>query len=273
MAGLKELRNKVAVVTGASSGIGRALARELALRGARVALVARRTERLERIAAELEQAGHSAAAYGCDVLDPNAIASVIAGVEARWGGVDLLVNSAGWGRHVLFVDHAVEDIEAMMLTNYMGTVHFIKQVLPAMRQRRSGCIVNVASFAGKIGQADEVAYSASKFAVTGLSQGLAQELAPLGIHVLCVHPTLVRTEMFTPEVMARMPASSSRSFIEADDFARRTLSVLAKGRTEAVIPAIMNGPVVLHALFPQWMGRTIGRVKLAALRKAGIAVD
>jgi short-subunit dehydrogenase len=161
----------------------------------------------------------------------------------------------------------------MMSTNYMGTVHFIKQVLPGMRARRSGWIVNVASFAGKIGQADEVAYSASKFAVTGLSQGLAQELAPLGIHVMCVHPTLVKTEMFTPEVMARMPSSAKGSFIEADDFARRTLALLAKGRTEAVIPAHMNGPVMLHALFPQWMGRTVGKVKLAALRKAGIPVD
>ena len=183
----------------------------------------------------------------------------------------MLVNSAGYGRHILFVDHDPADIQEMMLTNYMGTVHWIKQVLPVMRSRRRGWIVNVSSFAGKIGQADEAAYSASKFAVTGLSQGLSQELAPLGIEVLCVHPTLVRTEMFTPEVMRRMP-DGSPNFIEPGEFARRTLRALARGRSEAVIPSHMKGPVVLNALFPQWMGRMVGRVKLAGLRKAGVEV-
>ena len=272
MSGLKDVRDRVALVTGASSGIGEALARELARRGAKVALVARRKDRLEALADELVQAGHEAKAHVCDIRDPEAIASTEAQVRSAWGAIELLVNSAGYANHVLFVDHDAADIQDMMLTNYMGTVHWIKQVLPAMRERRRGWIVNVSSFAGKLGQPDEVAYSASKFAVTGLSQGLAGELAPLGIHVLCVHPTLVRTEMFTPEVMARMPSKSVK-FIEPDDFARRTLDALARGRVEAVIPSHMKGPIVLNTLFPEWMGKMVGRVKLAALRKAGVAVD
>lgn len=269
MGALRDVRDRVALVTGASSGIGEAMARALAERGAKVALVARRRERLDAIARELATAGCAASAHVCDVAEAGSIAAALREVEERWGPVDLLINNAGYGRHVLFVDHDLADVERMMATNYLGTVRFIKQVLPGMRARRQGWIVNVASFAGKIGQADEVAYSASKFAVTGLSQGLAQELAPLGIHVLCVHPTLVRTEMFTPEVLARMPKTATRSFIEADEFARRALAALAKGRREAVIPSHMNAPIVLHALFPTWMSRMVGRVKLRALEKAG----
>lgn len=270
LTGPKDLRGRVALVTGASSGIGEALARELAGRGAKVALVARREQRLKAIAQELASAGLEASAHRCDIRDPESIATSAADVRARWGEIELLINNAGYGRHILFADHTVADIQDMMLTNYMGTVHWIKQVVPAMRKRGRGWIVNVASFAGKIGQADEAAYSASKFAITGLSQGLAQEFAPLGIHVLCVHPTLVKTEMFTEEVMARMPRSSSQRFITADEFARKTLRALARGRTEVVIPALMNGPILLHALFPRWMGQVIGRVKLAALPKARV---
>jgi short-subunit dehydrogenase len=271
MAGLSDVRGAIALVTGASSGIGAALARALALRGAKVALVARRRDRLESLAGELTRSGLEARACVCDVRNAESIAAAAAEVRRSWGDVDLLVNSAGYGRHILFVDHDPEDIQAMMLTNYMGTVRWIKEVLPAMRERRRGWIVNVSSFAGKLGQADEVAYSASKFAVTGFSEGLSQELAPLGIHVLCVHPTLVRTEMFTPEVLARM-SDAAANFIEADDFARRTLRALAKGRVEAVIPSYMKLPILLDTLFPQWVGRTVGRVKLAALRKAGIEI-
>lgn len=268
MQGLEDPRGKVALVTGASSGIGAALAGELARRGAHVALLARRKDRLEALAAELTSSGQRAAAFVCDVQDPGSIDAAASAVEAELGTVDLLVNNAGYGRHILFADHDVEDIRNMMLTNYMGTVYWTKRVLPAMRERGSGWILNVGSFAGKIGQADEAAYSASKFAIAGLSQGLAQELGPAGIHVMCVHPTLVRTEMFTPEVLARMPKASAGSFIEADEFARQTLDALAKGRTEAVIPGRMRGPILLHALFPEWMGRTIGRVKLAALKES-----
>ena len=272
MTGLKDVRDKVVLVTGASSGIGEALARELARRGARLALVARRKDRLEAIAGDLVRAGYQASAHVCDILDPEAIAATGAEVRDAWGEIDLLINNAGYAHHGLFVDHDPADIQEMMLTNYMGTVYWIKQVLDGMRDRRQGWVVNLSSFAGKIGQADEVAYSASKFAVAGLSQGLTQELAPLGIHVMCVYPTLVRTEMFTPEVMARMPSSAGK-FLEPDEFARRTLAALAKGRVEAIIPSYMKGPMILNTLFPGWMGKMVGRVKLAAVRESGATID
>jgi short-subunit dehydrogenase len=265
MAGLRIVSDKVALVTGASSGIGAAFARELARRGARVALVARREDRLERQCREISEAGGQASVHVCDVSDPDAVERAWAEITDRWGPVDLLINNAGHGRHILFEHHSTDDIERMMRSNYMGTVYWIKRVLPGMKERGHGWIVNISSFAGKLGQADEAAYSASKSAVTALSQGLAQEFAPLGIHVLCLHPTLVETEMFTPEVMARMPRTLGKRFIAPSEFVGQALDVLAKGRTEAVIPRRMRLPILLYELFPTLMGRTVGRVKLAAL--------
>src|SRR5262249_1716822 len=155
--------------------------------------------------------------------------AALATVLRQLGHVDLLVNNAGYGRHVLFKDHDVEDIERMVRTNLLGVVYTIKAVLPAMRARRQGWIVNLSSVAGKLGQPDEAVYSATKFAVTGLSEGLSYELAPLGIHVMTVYPALVRTEMFTDGVLARMPERAKRTFLEPPAFTREVLRALARG--------------------------------------------
>src|SRR2546425_1068256 len=221
MAGFTDYQGSAGIVTGASSGIGAQLARDLAARGMRVALLARRADRLAALADEIRRGGGEAIAVPCDVAERTSIEGVVAGVLERFGRVDLLVNDAGYGRHVLFKDHDTADIERMTRTNYLGVVWATKAVLPAMRARRRGWIVNISSVAGKLGQPDEAAYSASKFAVTGLSEGLSYELAPLGIHVMTVYPALVRTEMFTPEVMARMPRGAERTFLEPPEFSRR----------------------------------------------------
>jgi short-subunit dehydrogenase len=265
MAGLRDLRGRVAVVTGASSGIGAALAQELARRGARVALVARRKDRLEALAEEIARAGGEASVHPCDVSERESVESAARSVLERWQKIDLLINNAGYVRHVLFTDHEVEDIERMMQTNYMGAVHWIKQVLAPMRERGEGWIVNVGSFAGKAGQPDEAAYSATKFALAGLSEALLPELAADGISLLCVHPVLVQTEMFTPEVMARMPRGAEKGFMKAERFASETLKALGRGEADVVIPRRFRAVLLLRALFPGPMRRVMGRVKLAAL--------
>ncbi len=206
MARLTDYRDRVAIVTGASSGIGAQLARDLAARGMRTALLARRADRLEALAAEIGRAGGTAWAVTCDVAERGSVEAAVRAVLDRCGRVDLLVNSAGYGRHVLFKDHDVEDIERMMRTNYMGTVWAIKAVLPAMRLRGAGWIVNISSVAGKIGQPDEAAYSATKFAVAGLSEGLAIELGTAR------HPRDVRASRARAhgDVHARDPRAHAR---------------------------------------------------------------
>ena len=256
---------RVAVVTGASSGIGAALARELAARGARVALVARRRERLEAVAAEIEASGGVASAYVCDVANATDVVAAHRSIVGALGPVEYLVNAAGYVRHVLFADHAAEDVERMMRTNYLGTVTWIQAVLPAMQAAGRGGIVNVSSFAGVAPQPDEAAYSATKAAVTALSEALSYEVDRDGIHVMAVHPLLVRTEMFTPEVMARMPKGSEKRFISPEAFAKETLRAFERGERSAIVPRSYRGVLWLRALSPRRMAGLMARVKLRGL--------
>ncbi len=265
MAGLINYKGKVAVITGASSGIGAELACQLAKKGMRVALVARRSDRLEALADQIGQEGGAASVHVCDVADRAAVATSFKDVCEQYSRLDLLVNGAGYVRHILFKDHDVDDIERMMLTNYMGTVYWIKQALPLMRAQGAGWVLNFSSFAGLVPQPDEAAYTATKFAVTGLSEALACEFAPLGVHVMCVHPLLVRTEMFTPEVMARMPKETGKRFMAVDKFVTETLKALERGEHHLVLPRGYRGVVILKGLFPQMMARKVGSVRLEAL--------
>ncbi len=265
MAGLINYSEKVAVITGASSGMGAELAGQLAQKGMRVALVARRTDRLEALADQIGQGGGTASVHPCDVADRNCVASSCQEIIEQYSQLDLLVNCAGYASHILFKDHDVDDIERMMLTNYMGTVYWIKQALPVMRDQGGGWILNFSSFAGLVPQVDEAAYTATKFAVTGLSEALACEFEPLGIHVMCVHPVLVRTEMFTPEVIARMPKETEKRFMAVDKFVAKILKALERGEHSIVLPRGYRGVVILKSLLPKMMTRKIGSVRLEAL--------
>jgi 3-oxoacyl-[acyl-carrier protein] reductase len=262
---LVDFRDRVGVITGASSGIGAQLARDLAARGMHVALLARRQDRLQALADECSQRGVTAIPIVCDVSQRESVVSAIARAVERLGQIDLLVNSAGYVRHTLFKDHDVADIERMMRTNYLGTVYAIKAALPAMRARRQGWIVNVSSVAGRLGQPDEAAYSATKFAVTGLSEALAYELAPLGIHVMTVYPALVRTEMFTPEVMARMPPRVQGTFMEAPAFTAAVLRALARGRYEVTVPGYVKIAFAMRTLLPALHRRITRGLRLPVL--------
>jgi 3-oxoacyl-[acyl-carrier protein] reductase len=263
--GLRAFEGTVGVVTGASSGIGAELARQLAKSGMKVAVLARRLARLEELVAEIAQSGREALPLACDVTDRAAVEGAIAAVLERWGRVDLLVNNAGFGRHVLFKDHDPADVEAMIRTNLMGTLYATRAVLPVMRANRKGFLVNISSVAGKLGQPDEAVYSATKFAVTGLSEALTYELAPLGIHVLTVYPALVRTEMFTPDVVARMPSRLQRMFIEAPDFARAVLRALRRGDYELTPSLRVRIAYVMRLLLPAVYRRIVTRLRMKAL--------
>jgi short-subunit dehydrogenase len=265
MGGLADFRDRVAVVTGASSGIGAQLARDLATRGAHVALLARRVERLESLADELGRSGVTALPVPCDVADRASVDTALGVVLAKLGHVDLLVNNAGYGAHVLFKDHDVADIERMVRTNVLGTIYTIKAVLPSMRQRGGGWIVNLSSVAGKLGQPDEAVYSATKFAVTGLSEGLSYELAPLGIHVMTVYPALVRTEMFNDAVLSRMPETAKRTFMEAPAFTREVLRALGRGQFEVTVPRYVNLAYLIRSILPGVHRRMTQRLRLPVL--------
>jgi short-subunit dehydrogenase len=262
---LVDFRDRVAIVTGASSGIGAQLARDLSTRGMRVALLARRQERLRALAETLGAGQDRSLAIPCDVAVRAEVEAAVARVRERWGRVDLLVNNAGAARHGLFKDEGPEVFAGLIETNYLGVVWAIRAALPAMRVRGEGWIVNVSSVAGKLGQPDESAYSASKFAVTGLSEALVYELAPLGIHVMTVYPALVRTEMFTPDVLARMPERVKRTFVEPPVLTAAVIRGLERAEHEVTVPRYVRIAYLVRLLFPRYFRRMTGNLRLPIL--------
>ncbi len=190
-----------AVITGASSGIGRCLAKRVAKQGAHVALVARREKELESLANEIRQDGGESWVVPCDISDRKAAMRACSEILEHFGHVDLLVNNAGYGHHRTFLEWDLDDMERMMRTNYFGSLYFTKFLLPQMVERRRGWLTFISSVAGRIASPEESAYAASKFALSGFAEALSIEVESSGVHVLSVFPGVIRTPFFDDEAM------------------------------------------------------------------------
>jgi 3alpha(or 20beta)-hydroxysteroid dehydrogenase len=205
----------VAIVTGAAGGIGEATSLALAARGATVLAVDVDEVGAERSASAVVAAGGTAAAVRADVSDPDAVAEYVGECERRYGGVDAFFNNAGYeGAIAEIPDYPLEEYERTMAVNVRGVFLGLKHVIPAMRRRGGGSIVNVSSQAGLRGVANLSAYSASKHAVIGLSRGAALEVAP-DIRVNCVCPGPTDTRMMRGiEAVVRGQGGDPSSFVE-----------------------------------------------------------
>jgi len=188
------LNGKVAVVTGASSGIGAALAERLAREGASVVLAARRQEKLEHLAAHLIATGHTAVAIPTDVTQRPQAEELIAGTIRRFGRLDILVNNAGRGHLADVADTTDEMIAGMFALNVFALWHTVRPALRQMRKQGSGHIINVASMAGKLGFPYNSAYVAAKHACVGFTHALRLELVETGIHASVICPAGVATD-------------------------------------------------------------------------------
>ncbi len=265
MVRLTSYRGITALVTGASSGIGRLFALRLAGEGARLVLVARRSEELEKLAAEIHAAGGEALALACDVAERKQVERCTAQALEQFGKVDLLVNNAGYGRHRPFLDWDLDDMERMTRVNYLGSLYFTKLLLPQMVGRGRGWVVFVASVAGKIASPDESAYAASKFAMVGLAQTLSLEVEDAGVHVLTVCPGAIRTPFFDGEALRRMAPVTRRGMVEPEGLVDAILEALAKGRHEITYPGWIRFGYAAQALAPAMMRRQIRRKTLDAV--------
>jgi NAD(P)-dependent dehydrogenase (short-subunit alcohol dehydrogenase family) len=228
------------LITGCSTGLGRALARIVLDRGWRAVVTARRPEQVADIVA-----GHEdrALALELDVTDPGRIAEVVKQADAAFGRIDVLVNNAGYGYLAAIEEGQDHDIRALFDTNVFGLVDLTRAVLPGMRMRRSGHIVNISSLGGLAAFGATGYYHATKFAVEGLSESLASEVAPLGIKVTIVEPAAFRTNWSGP--------SMRQSPVHIEDYAetagaRRASTLATYGRqpgdpvraAEAIITAV-----------------------------------
>jgi 3-oxoacyl-[acyl-carrier protein] reductase len=192
---MSQLANQIAVVTGASRGIGRAIALKFAEAGADVACVSRSVENSKKVADEIAALGRKAWAYGVDVSDPKAVAATAETILKDIGKVDILVNNAGVTRDTLLMRMSDEDWDLVLNTNLRGAFAFTKAFSRQMLGQRSGRIINVASVIGLMGNAGQANYAASKAGLIGFTKSIAREFASRGITVNALAPGFIETDM------------------------------------------------------------------------------
>jgi NAD(P)-dependent dehydrogenase (short-subunit alcohol dehydrogenase family) len=193
----KELSGRVAVVTGASRGLGRAMAVELGGAGAKLALVGRDRAKLDETAAEAAKAGAETAVFVTDVTDEGQVRALEQGVRERFGRVDILVNNAGMNIRKPLVDYTLDEWNTVLDTNLTSVFLVCRSFIPMMKGRGWGRIVNLASMMSHVSLPGRTAYSASKAAMLGVTRALAQELADEGITVVAISPGPFATEINT----------------------------------------------------------------------------
>jgi short-subunit dehydrogenase len=228
----RELSGRVVVVTGASSGIGAATAVACGRAGMRVALAARRADRLATVAAAVVAAGGAARVVPTDVADEAAVRALVDGTADAWGRLDVLVNNAGIGLLATVEQTTPAEFERILRVNYLGAVHGVLAALPHMRRQESGHIVNVASVVGKRASPFRAAYVASKFALVGLSEALRMELLGTGISVTCVCPIGTATEFHEVEANRLGVPGRGGPIQSAERVARSIVRALRRPRAE-----------------------------------------
>ncbi len=213
-----DLTGSVVLVTGASSGIGAALAPQLAARGAVVGIVARRADRLESVLAECRIHTEASSMWAADLSDLDTAVDVVDQAISRYGRVDALVNNAAIGKRKLVQTLTDHDVDVTMRTNFTSPIRMAMAVLPSMIERGSGLIVNVSSMGGRVGIAHEAAYSASKFALSGWSESARIDLDGTGVKVKLVLPGPIATEIWELQP-GELPGMYDGPFVTAADCA------------------------------------------------------
>jgi len=225
------IKGKTVIVTGASSGIGEATARQFGREGAKVVLAARRADRLEALAQEITamNTGAETLVVQSDLTKLDDIQKLVNATTERFGRVDVLVNNAGFGR-IDWLENLdpVKDIQAQFDVNVMGVIQTTRQVLPIMMKQRSGHIINMGSMAGLIGSPTYTVYSATKHAVHGFSESLRREVMPWGIEVSMMYPAGVKTEFQSHAGIKRKTGATTPKalLLTADDIGRAAVQLV-----------------------------------------------
>lgn len=276
----ESLSGKNVLITGGSRGLGLLLAREFLQQGARVAICARDPQELEDALFDLGQTGGVVMAATCDVTDLAQVVSWVEAVREQLGNIDVLVNNAGTISVGPLEEMRLADFEEAMDTNYWAALYATLAVLPEMRARQAGRIVNISSIGGKVSVPHLLPYSASKFALTGLSEGLRAELKKDGISVTTVCPGLMRTgsprnatfkgqhraEYAWFAISDALPLTS----MSAVRAARRIVRACARGEAEVVLSIQAKFAVTFHALFPGLTSDLLGQINRLLPAPGGI---
>lgn len=248
---------KVVIITGASSGIGRALAQAAAAHGARVGLIARDAARLDAATAACRAIGAISAARAADVCDPSAVTAAIAGIQAELGPCDILIASAGIHRFSNGRKFVPENAAAVVETNLIGVIHSIGAVIGEMIERRTGHLVAISSLAGYMGLPTVGAYSASKAGVITLMNSLSLDLRDSGVAVTTICPGFIDTPM-----LGERDRSVIRGLVSPADAAERILTAVSRKRRFYSFPFrtwfyARLGSLMPHGLFAWVWGRLV----------------
>ncbi len=256
-----ELKDKVVIITGASSGIGRALAEELGVSGALVVLVARREVLLKTCAASIEAAGGKAFIVVADISREEECKRLMEEIVARFGRIDVLINNAGVSMRALFHQTEPDVLQRIMDVNFWGTVYCTRYALPHLLETR-GTVVGISSVAGFKGLPGRTGYSASKFAMHGFLEALRVEYMKMGLHVLIVCPGFTRSEIRSKALAANgAPQGSSprdeQKMMEPSMVARKTIRAIKKHRRLLILTMEGKLVIALQRLFPGALDRVV----------------
>ncbi len=256
----RSISNARVLLTGASAGIGRAAALQLARQGARLVVTARREPQLVELVEEICGGGGQAVYVAGDVADPQARQQMLAAVRDEWGGLDVLINNAGIGAIGPFVEADAERLRRVMDVNFFAPVELIRAALPLLAAGTRPIIVNVSSVLGHCAVPEKSEYCASKFALHGFSDALRAELAPRGIDVLLVSPSTTVTEFFDKTLDRQPGAPRSGSAMSADAVARAMVRAIRKGKHEVILSA--GGKLLVWAdrCCPPLVNRLVSRL-------------
>ena len=278
-----DLKHKTVLITGGSRGLGLVMAREFAREGARLALCARDDEELERARRDLARSGVDVMVFRCDVRNNQEVMDMVAAVNNRFGNIDVLVNNAGVIQVGPIEVMTHEDFDLAMQAHFWGPLNTILAVLPSMRQRRQGRIVNITSIGGKVSVPHLVPYSASKFALVGLSKGLRAELMKDGIVVTTICPGLMRTgsprnadfkgqhrfEYAWFSISDALPLLT----VSAENAARQIVRACKRGEAELVISVPAKIAVLFDELFPGAMSQALATVNQFLPTAGGVGTE
>lgn len=248
------IEGSLAVVTGASSGIGEATARALAERGSRVLLLARNAQRLDAVAEGIRRSGGKAEALAVDLGDAQAIAAAAQKLVAEHGSPDILVNNAGAGRWLPILETSAEEAAQMMAVPYLAAFNLTRDLLPGMLARRSGHIVNVTSVAARLAWPGAVAYATARAAMEGFTNALRADLHGSGVRVTLAMFGTVETPYWehNPGSRERLPKqAASMPVLKPEQAAAAIAGAIEKGSRTVVAPASFRLVFLLNSLFPR----------------------
>jgi short-subunit dehydrogenase len=245
--------NKIVLITGASSGIGRALSVELAQRGAAIGLLARREDLLQDVVAEIETRGGKAIALPADVTEASAVREAVDELSRRFGSIDLLIANAGVGATVAARNLEPEGVAKVFSVNVIGVVNCVTAVIPQMIERGRGQLAVISSLAAYRGLPKSAAYCSSKAAISSLFESLRLDLQPRGIDVTIIHPGFIKTPL-TADRRAKLPF-----LMEVEEAAHKIIRAIEKRKKSYAFPwqlaTIVRVGIVMPNFLYDWIAR------------------